>query len=464
MDLAKKNILIVGLGVSGITVARFAKNRGASITVADIASEKELASYMPMAHKLNIAMELGQHNTETFLNADIIVLSPGVPHDILPIKRAKEKGIPVLGEFELASKYIQEPIVAVTGTNGKTTTTKLLGKMLENSGLKVFVGGNIGNPLLEYVDKGESASVVVAEVSSFQLDTIDTFKPKVAVLLNISADHLDRYPDFEAYVRSKSRIFKNQQRNDAAVLNSSDAFVRSISKYLKAQKLPFYCQDNYHNEIKEGAAISWDDSKNYPTITINKNKNHKMFIDLSRVRLPGRHNVENIAAASLASLAVGGTLEGVQSALNKFQGLPHRLEHVATINNISFFDDSKATNVDAVARALETFSKPVVLIMGGRDKGGNFQDLKKLVRQHTKKLIVMGEAKEYINSVLGDVCVCGALTVSTMEDAVFSAYNEATPGDVVLLSPACSSFDMYSSYAERGDDFCQAVKQLIGQG
>ena len=227
--------------------------------------------------------------------------------------------------------------------------------------------------------------------------------------------------------------------------------------------MPFYCQDNYHNEIKEGAAISWDDSKNYPTITINKNKNHKMFIDLSRVRLPGRHNVENIAAASLASLAVGGTLEGVQSALNKFQGLPHRLEHVATINNISFFDDSKATNVDAVARALETFSKPVVLIMGGRDKGGNFQDLKKLVRQHTKKLIVMGEAKEYINSVLGDVCVCGALTVSTMEDAVFSAYNEATPGDVVLLSPACSSFDMYSSYAERGDDFCQAVKQLIGQ-
>jgi len=460
MDLANKHIVIVGLGVSGIAAARFAKNRGASVIVTDIASEKELAPFIPIARNLNLSMEFGEHHIETFVNADLIVLSPGVPHDILPIQRAKEKGIPVIGEFELASKYIQEPIVAITGTNGKTTTTKLLGEMLERSGLKVFVGGNIGNPLLEYVEKKESASIVVAEVSSFQLDTIDTFKPNVGVLLNISADHLDRYPNFEAYVRSKARIFENQKESDAAVLNSSDPLVRSIGKNLKARKLPFYYQYNHHKGIKEGAVISLGHSNNHKHITIHSNKSHNMRIDFSRANLPGRHNIENAAAASLAALAVGGTLEGVQSALNEFKGLSHRLEFVNKINKVRFFNDSKATNVNAVARALETFDQPVVLIMGGRDKGGKFEELEKHVRRHAKKLIVMGEAKDEIRSVLGEICRGGAKTASSMEEAVFWAYQEAVPEGIVLLSPACSSFDMYSSYAERGNDFCQAVEKL----
>ncbi|UCD33337.1 MAG: UDP-N-acetylmuramoyl-L-alanine--D-glutamate ligase [Desulfobacterales bacterium] len=463
MDLANRHIVIVGLGVSGIAVARFAKNRGASVIVTDIASEKELAPFMPIARSLNLTMELEQHHIETFVNADMIVLSPGVPHDLLPIQQAKEKGIPVIGEFELASKYIQEPIVAITGTNGKTTTTKLLGEMLDRSGLKVFVGGNIGNPLLEYVEQKESAAIVVAEVSSFQLDTIDTFKPNVGVLLNISADHLDRYSNFEAYVRSKARIFENQKESDAAVLNGSDRLVRSIGKNLKARKLPFYYQNNHHVGIKEGAVISLGQAKNHQHITIHSNESHNLRIDFSMVNLPGRHNIENAAAASLAALAVGGTLEGVQSALNDFKGLSHRLEFVNKIDNVRFFDDSKATNVDAVARALETFDQPVVLIMGGRDKGGTFEALEKHVRLHTKKLIVMGEAKEEIKSVLGDVCRGGARTASSMDEAVLLAYQEAVPGDVVLLSPACSSFDMYNSYAERGNDFCQAVDKLKKQ-
>ena len=463
MNLVQKNILIVGLGVSGIAAARFAKNKGANVTVTDIAEEKELALYAPIAHKLGTTMELGRHNIKTFERADLIVLSPGAPHTILPIKRAEAKGIPILGEIELAARFIREPVVAVTGTNGKTTTTELLGDMLKNSGLKVFVGGNIGNPLIDYADKGESAEIVVAEVSSFQLDTIDTFRPRVGVLLNISADHLDRYPDFEAYVSSKGRIFENQQKGDAAVINVSDPLVRSISKGLKARKLPFYHQGNELDEAREGAVISCGDSQTPPSITIHTKENPKRSLDLSRINLPGRHNIENVAAASLAALAVGGTFAGVQSALNDFKGLSHRLEYVATINDIRFVDDSKATNVDAVARALEAFNKPVILIMGGRDKGGDFQTLKKLVHQHTKKLIIMGEARDSIKSVLKDACRGGAQTTSTMEDAVLLSYHAAVPGDIVLLSPACSSFDMYSSYAERGDAFCRAVDNLKKQ-
>lgn len=463
MNLAQKNILIVGLGVSGIAAARFAKNKGANVTVTDMAVEKELAPYAPIAHKLGATMELGRHNIETFERADLIVLSPGVPHTILPIKRAEAKGIPILGEIELAARFIREPVIAVSGTNGKTTTTELLGDMLKNSGLKVFVGGNIGNPLIDYADKGESAEIVVAEVSSFQLDTIDTFRPRVGVLLNISADHLDRYPDFEAYARSKGRIFENQQEGDAAVINVSDPLVRSISKGLKARKLPFYHHGNELDETMEGAVISWGDSQTSPSITIHTKENPKRSLDLSLINLPGRHNIENVAAASLAALAVGGTFEGVQSALNDFKGLSHRLEYVATINDIRFVDDSKATNVDAVARALEAFNKPVILIMGGRDKGGDFQTLKKLVHQHTKKLIIMGEARDSIKSVLKDACTGGAQTTSTMEDAVLLSYHAAVPGDIVLLSPACSSFDMYSSYAERGDAFCRAVDNLKKQ-
>jgi UDP-N-acetylmuramoylalanine--D-glutamate ligase len=460
MNFANKQIVVVGLGVSGIAVARFAKNRGASVVISDMAEEKALTPFMSLAHELNLTMELGKHQIDTFVNADLVVLSPGVPHDILPVQRAKEKNIPIIGEFELASTYIREPIVAITGTNGKTTTTKLLGDMLEKSGLKVFVGGNIGNPLIEYVERNESAEIVVAEVSSFQLDTIDTFKPTVGILLNISSDHLDRYPDFEAYVRSKARIFENQKEDDIAVINRSDPLVRSIGKDLKARRLSFCYQNNHYQTKEECAFIRWRKSQDQGHIMIHTNNGDNLRIDVPRINFPGRHNIENAAAASLAALAVGGTLEGVQSALNEFKGLSHRLEFVDEINHIRFFDDSKATNVDAVARALDTFDQPVILIMGGRDKGGTFEELKKHVSQHVKKLIVMGEAKDEIISILENVSRQGARTASSMEEAVYFAYQAAVPGEVVLLSPACSSFDMYNSYAERGNDFCQSVKKL----
>jgi len=460
MDLHQKNILIVGLGISGMAAARFAKNNGGIVTITDIAEEDALTGYLQEVLKIDVRTELGGHNIETFESADFIIVSPGVPHTILPIERAKKKGIPVLGEIELASRYIREPIIAISGTNGKTTTTRLLGNMLESSGFKVFVGGNIGNPLIDYVGGEKTADIVVAEVSSFQLDTIDTFRPRVSVLLNISADHLDRYPDFNSYAMSKGRIFKNQAEGDTAVINGSDPFISLISKTLRTRILPFYHEDNLNTKNREYAVIHRRNGQSAPMINIFTKENPKGFLDLSEVDLLGRHNMENIAAAALAALAAGGTLEGIQSALNDFKGLSHRLEFVKTINGVHFYDDSKGTNIDAVNRALEVFDKPVVLIMGGRDKGGDFRQLREIVRQHVKKLIVMGEAENVIKSVLGDSCQEGAQNASTMENAVSLAYLAASPGNVVLLSPGCSSFDMFQSYADRGEVFCKAVENL----
>ncbi|MDI6686644.1 MAG: UDP-N-acetylmuramoyl-L-alanine--D-glutamate ligase [Desulfobacterales bacterium] len=436
MQLANKNIVVVGLGKSGFAAARFLKKMGASVTVTDKSEEDKLEAYAPVLREMGVKMELGQHKIDTFERSDLIIVSPGVSHNILPIKRAALKGIQILGEIELAYRFIQEPIVAITGTNGKTTTTTLLGDMLKKSGKKVFVGGNIGDPLIDYVQKGEKVEIVVAEVSSFQLDTIDTFRPKVGVLLNITEDHLDRYSDFTAYAGAKARIFEKQKKSDIAVFNGLDPFINSICKNIKSKKLSF------HDQFVNDAEIN----------TFFKS------LDFSVLKLPGKHNMENAYAAALAALTIGGSLEGIQSALSNFKGLSHRLEYIATINDVGFFNDSKATNVDAVAKALETFNKSIILIMGGRDKEGNFRNIRDLVHRHVKRLIVLGEAKEDILSALGDIT--STKSVSSMEDAVLSAYHAASPGDVVLLSPACASFDMYTSYARRGEDFCRAVGKL----
>lgn len=443
MEFLNKNVLIVGLGITGVAVARFLKRRGASVTATDKRSEQELGAHPLIVSELGVRMELGQHRIESFESADLIVLSPGVSHTILPIKRAKEKGVAVLGEIELASRFIREPMVAIAGTNGKTTTTVLLGRMLENSGFTVFVGGNIGNPLIGYIDNKEKAEIVVVEVSSFQLDTIDTFRPRIGVLLNITEDHLDRYTDFAAYARAEGRVFKNQQKGDTAVLNGSDPLVRSITSGIKSRKLFFNTDAKGREE---------DNRDVEPEI-----QNLKSF-DFYSLNLYGKHNIENASAAALAALAAGGTLKGVQSAIKRFKSLPHRLEYVDTINGARYFNDSKATSTDSVARALEALGKPVILIMGGRNKGGNFQVLKDLVRRHVKTLIVAGEASGEIESALGDVAP--TKTASTIESAALQAYHAAAPGDVVLLSPGCSSFDMYNSFAERGEAFCRAVLNL----
>ncbi len=466
-----KKIVVVGLGRTGLATARFLHQQGARVLVADTADETQLGDSVRMLREMGVAVELGPHRISSFQDADFIVVSPGVCHTIEPIEQAKSRDIPLMGEVELASRFIKEPIVAVTGTNGKTTTTELVGQMLINSGISVFVGGNIGNPLIEYVGSGQKKQIVVAEISSFQLDTIDSFRPKVSVLLNITADHLDRYPDFETYADSKIRVFNNQQADDVAVLNGSDPLIRAKTKGIKSQRLFFpSLEANEQGAILNGKKIILNLNKlkriqskiRIPQSTRLSSSQaafrNQEYLDIAKIHLQGRHNFENACAASLAALAAGATLEGIQKTLDHFKGLAHRLEHVATVNVVHYYNDSKATNVDGVLRALDCFSKPVLLLMGGRDKGSNFHVLQDRIRKHAKELIVMGEAAEPIRSALGQSTM--TKVAASMADAVTTAYQDADPEDVVLLSPGCASFDRYSSYAERGDDFRRAVKEI----
>jgi len=463
MELSQKNIVVVGLGVTGAAVARFLNSRGAAVIATDLASESDLGSTVPALRAVGISLELGGHRSETFKKADMIVLSPGVSHTIKPVLRARERGIPVMGEIELASRYIRQPVVAVTGTNGKTTTTELLGDMLKRSGLKVFVGGNIGNPLIDYAGGKQDADVIVAEISSFQLDTIETFKPKVAALLNITADHLDRYPDFDAYAASKLRLFENQQTDDIAVLNGSDPLIRSLTENIKSRKL-YYGALNNHEEgalfNEERMTFHFKDSSR-PAIQFRLPPSAFRIpasLDLGSFKLAGRHNLENACAAGLAALAAGGQPDAIQGTLNQYRGSAHRMEYVATIDDVDFYNDSKATNVAAVMRAVECFSRPVVLIMGGLDKSGNFTELRKVVPRHVKKLFVLGQAADLIRTALGDTVSTAAVT--SMKDAARQAYQAGSPGDVVLLSPGCASFDMYDNYAQRGNEFKESVAML----
>ena len=443
-------VTVVGLGKSGLAVSRFCRQQGARVTVTDMAPRNQFEAEARELEALGVKLEFGTHQPATFAQADLVVLSPGVPHTIAPVATARRRGIPVIGEVELASRYIQEPIVAVTGTNGKTTTTELLGQMLWKSGLDVFVGGNIGTPLIDYVAQGQRRDWLVIEVSSFQLDTIVHFRPRIGVLLNISADHLDRYASFEAYAESKMQLFANQTARDIAVLNAADGFGRAAAERVPGKVFMFNAGPNDGDSGR--ARIAADH------ITFQLADRGRLTIDLSGWGLTGNHNRENAAAAGLAALAAGATPEGLQTAINAFKGLDHRLALVHTLRGVRYYDDSKATNVDAVCRALEGLTKPVVLIMGGRDKGGSYQDLVRPVRKAVRALIVMGEAAQTITNTLGHLVP--TVQAGDMAEAVRLAAAQARSGDAVLLSPACASFDMYDSYHQRGEDFCRHVQQL----
>lgn len=457
MEIRSKNILVVGLGVSGLAAARFLKKRGANVTIADSAAETVLGQSLPAARALSIPVETGVHREKRFLQADMIVVSPGVPHQIAPLRKAREQGIHVMGEIELASRFIREPIVAVTGTNGKTTTVTLIGDMIRQSGFRVFVGGNIGNPLIDYVDSNEKADALVVEVSSFQLDTIDQFKPRVAILLNVTQDHQDRYSDFSAYVASKARIFENQNGDDVAIVNSSDAPSLSVCKNIKS-RLAIVA----HDDAPDGKTVEYQMRaiirKRCIELDMGVDDISGANVSLPEASFFGKHNVENAAAASLAAAAMGGSIEGIQAALTLFKGLSHRLEYVDTIDNVRYFDDSKATNVDAVIKALDAFNEPVILILGGRNKGNDFNALSEAIQAHARRLIAIGESKEEISAVLGHLVPTE--NAASMADAVAIAHCRASAGDTVLLSPACASFDMFDSYAERGKAFRKAVLSL----
>jgi UDP-N-acetylmuramoylalanine--D-glutamate ligase len=464
LDIKNKKALVVGLGRSGIETVLFLKKRGALVTATDTATENEMEDSMNRLYGMDVIYELGSHRMDTFLSSDFIIVSPGVPTTIPPMAAAREKGIPVIGELELASRFISDPLIAITGTNGKTTTTELVGAMLKASGKRVFVGGNIGSPLIGYADGQEKSDCVVIEVSSFQLDTIETFKPDISVLLNITPDHLDRYADFRDYVDSKGRIFRNQTAKDTAILNGSDSWVRRLCGQIAAETLFF--TGRLDHEQGAGITDAGIDLCLQPQGTDIGNGrvspgSERIYFPPGRKDLACRHIQENASAACLAALTGGATRKGIQEALNAYNGLPHRMEYIGTIGNSPYYNDSKATNVDAVLRALECLEGPIVLIMGGRNKGSDFSLLADDIQQKVSTLILLGEATEEIAEGLQGLT--NTKKVNSMNQAVVESCASATAGETVLFSPACASFDMYENYKERGESFREAVKQLRRQ-
>jgi UDP-N-acetylmuramoylalanine--D-glutamate ligase len=456
--------LIVGLGSSGLSMARFLHAKGIRVVATDIdASRTQVKNILK---KLGIQAQIGFHDQTTFNLARTIVVSPGVPLDMIYLKTAAEKGVPITGELDIFSQYNTTPVIAITGTNGKTTTTTLIRDMLEASGLTTFMGGNIGTPLVEYLMDDRQADWVVAEISSFQLDLARNFKPEIALLLNVAEDHLDRYENFDRYVDSKWGIFKNQTARDKAVINQSiskfDARVARISSQIFAFSSQVDSQESDSKTVQVKNKLSAQISGDH--IFIQTRNGQEDINTQALTQLSGIHNRENIAAACLASFAAGGHMQGIVQALAAFKNLPHRMAFVRTIHGISFYNDSKATNTDAVIRALESFKTSIILILGGREKQTDFSLLLPWIKCPTtavKQIIAMGEASAHIQEILGKVCP--VLPVTSMAEAVNKAYGMGCPGDVVLLSPACASFDMYANYGARGDDFVARVNDLANE-
>lgn len=435
-------ILVVGLGATGIAVAKFLHSMGKLIGLADEKPESETAAKLTEIAGIPFTGHFGPHRGEDFLAYPMIVLSPGVDSELPLLKEARSKGIRVIGEIELASLFIGEPIIAITGTNGKTTTTTLIGEIFQKAFGDVFVGGNIGTPLIRYVAEGRKTPCVILEVSSFQLETIETFRPNTAILLNITEDHLDRYRGFNEYKEAKYRIFENQRESDYALINAN------ILPVMKGtpKVLPF----SNHQEISEGAFAR--NGNLYVRF-----EGHEYVYERKLSPLIGAHNTENILTALLTAHIYGIDKAITEDVLRTFKGLPHRVEHVRTVGGIAFYNDSKATNVDAAKRAVETIESPVVLIAGGKDKGGSYQAIKE-VADKIRSLVVIGEAREKIIRELGDHIK--TYSENSMEAAVRRAHEIARPGDMVLLSPMCSSFDMFKDYKDRGNAFRRIVESL----
>jgi UDP-N-acetylmuramoylalanine--D-glutamate ligase len=444
--------LIIGLGTSGISMAKFLRSVGKNVIATDI--EESKADIAKELNELGIKTQIGFHDQKTFDHAGIMVPSPGIPLTNKFIKTALNKGVDITGELDIFTKYNDLPIIAITGTNGKTTVTTLIGDMLKHSKMNPFVGGNIGTPLVESLmaEKMDEkkAEVIVAEISSFQLDISKQFKPDVGVLLNISQDHLDRYENYADYTDSKWSVFKNQSFADKAVINRSIHDFDKESQKLKSALITFSSNKNDFEQCNAKINL-----KNIEMKT--KNYNQKVSTENLK-EFPGIHNKENIAAATLASLAMGANIHAVLEGIKNFKNLPHRMQFIKTIKGISFYNDSKATNTDAVIRAVKCLKNNIILILGGREKETKFSDLINHIKQRVKTIIAMGEASRKIYDTFEKTCP--VKIVKTMKDGVQTAFATALKNDIVLLSPACASFDMYESYVHRGDDFINSVKQL----
>ena len=446
MELRGKNIVVVGMARTGIATARFLLDRGARVTVSEAKPAAQLPAEALALAQQGVLLETGGHRMETLRGAELIVVSPGVPLDIAPLRAADKSGIEIISEIELAYRFLQTPLIAVTGTNGKTTTTSLLGELFQHAGKKVFVGGNIGTPLIAYVSGTQDRDFVIAEISSFQLEGIKVFRPFISVLLNITEDHLDRYQSFAEYGDAKGRIFLNQTGEDFAVLNYDDPQVRALDPAIRAQKVFFSTRQPLPDGISYNGALH---------LRLRGEDEH---ITIAGALLAGIHNVENMMAAAAVGFVYGLSLQSMQQALVRFSGLKHRMELVDEISGITFYNDSKATNVGAVVKSLESLPAPLVLIAGGKDKGGSYAPLQSLLREKVKLLILLGEARERMHAALGKEVE--TVMAASLDEAVRTAFNRSEPGDTVLFSPACSSFDMFTSYEQRGACFKELVSAL----
>ena len=452
-DYRGRRVLVVGVGLSGIAACELLRSRGAVVTATDRRTREELDSKALALEASGVTLHLGSHPSSLLAGMDLVVSSPGVRTDTPILSEARKRGIPVWGELELGFREIRGTVAAVTGTKGKSTTASLLAAMLRAAGKDVRLAGNIGAPLVREVSESSERTIFVVEVSSFQLETVESFRPRVAVLLDVTPDHLDWHPDFEAYVSAKSRIFENQREEDVAVVFGGNRLTVSMAEKAKSRK--WYFELDCLSELSPHLHLDG------PWIVKHENGVTTPLASLEEFQLVGRHNRLNAMAASAAAALLGISGEEIGDALLHFQGLPHALEQVAVVDGVRFYNDSKATNVQAVRAALESFDGGILLILGGRFKGGDFRDLRDLVASKVKCVFAIGESRERVRDAL-----IGAAPVeiaSDLESAVESAHRRASPGDVVLLSPAGSSFDMFRDYRDRGERFRAAVARLAAE-
>jgi len=454
MELKGKKVLVVGLGKSGLAAALFLRRRGAQVTVSDVRSAEALAQDIPALLEEGIMVETGGHGLLTFRRQDLIVVSPGMPLMTPEIAQVKSFGLPVIGELELAARFIKGKMLAVTGSNGKTTTTTLLGEILQASGQPTLVGGNIGVPVVSLVEESTDETWSVLEVSSFQLESTDEFHPRIAVILNITPDHLDRHGSFENYALAKERIFAAQDEHDSVVLNADNSRAAQAAARSHAQVYWF----SVEHAVERGAWLE----DGYVVYRHGADAAEERVMPLKEIPLKGTHNVENVLAAVCAARLAGADAETIRRAVKDFHAVEHRLEYVATINGVEYYNDSKATNVDATEKAVAAFASGIHLILGGKDKGSDYTTLTPLLRERVSAVYTIGSAAAKIESQLRGVI--SLHSCETLHNAVNAAATAARPGDVVLLAPACSSFDQFDNYEHRGRIFKELVRARQGLG
>jgi UDP-N-acetylmuramoylalanine--D-glutamate ligase len=451
VNVNNKRVLVVGLGKSGVAAALFLKAKGARVTVSDAKPQDQLKDEIPVLLDQGITVETGGHGERTFGGQDLIVVSPGVPTNAPALVQARALGENVIGEVELASQFFPGRIVAITGSNGKTTTTTLAGEIVNAGGHRAAVGGNIGTPAISLVEGATADTIAVLEVSSFQLETIQTFRPRIAVVLNVTPDHLDRHRTFTAYRDAKARIFDNQLPEDFAVLNADDLTCVEMAARTQAQVFWF----SRTREVKQGAFVH--DGR----VLFRERGGQREIMLISEIPLKGAHNVENVLAAVCVGALLRCEPDRIRKAVHDFKAVEHRLEHVATIRGVDYYNDSKATNVDATIKAIESFPANIHLILGGKDKGSDYTVLNDLLRQRVKRVYTIGAAAAKIESQIKTAAEIDH--AETLEAAIRHAASDAKPGDIVLLAPACASFDQFRNYEHRGKVFKDVVHRLAEQ-